>query len=638
MATMKLLEPFQIAGMTLRNRLVFPATTNNLSNLDGDMTEAESAFNVERAKGGTALIIVPGYVEPNGRIFPKVAGIWDDKHIPAWAHMARGIRAYGGRACVQLMHGGRYIHHALGVQPVAPSAVPPRVPRYRQARELSTAEVQDMVKKYGSAARRAREAGMDCLEVLANTGYLISSFISPWSNRRTDQYGGSLENRARFLLEVLAEVHANAPALPLMVRLTAEELMPGGTSREELRQVGVMCQEAGVDSISLTVGWHESSEAAITSEIPAGDWLPLAAYWKKVISVPIMMAYRLHSPQVAEKALQEGFIDLAAMCRPLVAEPEMANKLAEGRPEDIIPCVTCNQGCFDRVFNAAQIRCLVNARTGRESLEEYQIKPAPQVKRVLVIGGGPAGMEAARVAALRGHKIVLCEKSDRLGGQLNLAALAPHRQEMADIVTYLTTQLKKAGVDVRLNTEATSDLPSSLSPDAIVVATGATPRLPDGSKGISSPVTAQQVLAGQAKIGARVVIWGGDEIGAQTAEYLALAGHRITILEESRRLAKDMASFDKHRIKSRLSALGVRFLLGTTLDRVVDGEVTVATPQGIETLEADSVVVSLGVVPSQGLYDSLKLRFSEVYAVGDCAIPRKAMHAINEGFRVGNKI
>ena len=638
MATMKLLEPTQISSMTLRNRLVFPATSTNLSTREGYVTEREAAFQVERARGGTGLVVVPGYVHPGGRSFPTVAGIWEDGQVPGWREMARGIQAHGARACLQLMHAGRYVHHSLGIQPVAASAVPPRIPRYVHPRAMELEEIRGMVAAYGQAARRAKEAGFDALEILACTGYLVSSFISPWANRRSDEYGGSVENRGRFLLEIIREVRAQAPGLPLLVRLNAEDLIPGGTPREDLLQIGLMCQEAGVAAVSLTVGWHESSEPAITVEAPVGNWLPLAAPWKKALQVPIIMAYRIRTPEMAEKALQEGLIDLVAMCRPLIADPEMANKLAGGRSEDIIPCITCNQGCFQRLFNAAWVQCLMNPRTGRESLEEYRIEPAAAPKRVLVAGGGPAGLEAARVAAQRGHRVILCEASGRLGGQAVLAALPPYRQEMGDIVTQLSRQVHKLGVEVRLNTEVTLDLVRRSSPDAVIVATGATPLRPDRVMGGMPAATAHQVLAGEAPVGPRVVVWGGDETGAQTAEYLAARGHQVTIVHEQPRLAKDMTSFDRVGLKRRLAQLGVRVLVKASVEETDTGRLTVLSPEGREVLAADSLVFSLGLAPVQDLYQELKAHFPQVYAAGDCVTPRKALQAIHEGFRAGMQV
>lgn len=633
----KLLEPTRIAGMSLRNRLVFPATSTNLSTRDGYLTDREKAFQIERAKGGTGLVIVPGYVHPGGRSFPNVAGIWEDGQVEGWRDLARGIQAHGARACVQLMHAGRYVHHSLGIQPVAASAVPPRIPRYTPARELGLNEIGDMVRSYGQAARRAKEAGFEALEVLACTGYLVSTFISQWANRRTDQYGGSLENRARFLLEIIREVKDQAPSLALLIRLNAEDQIPGGTPREELLQIGRMCQEAGVDAISLTVGWHESSDPAITSEIPIGNWLPLAIPWKKALTVPIIMAYRLRTPQMAEKALQEGYVDLVAMCRPLIAEPEMAIKLSQGRADDVIPCITCNQGCFQRLFNAAWVQCLMNPRTGRESLDEYRLEPAASPKRVLIVGGGPAGMEAARVAAQRGHRVVLCERSGRLGGQASLAAAPPYREELGEIVSYLSHQVAKLGVEVRMNTEVTASLVRDISPDAIIVATGAAPRIPDVSLSIPT-VTAHQVLAGEATVGQKVLVWGGDETGAQTAEYLAVRGRQVTLLEESARLAKDMTSFDRVGLKVRLGSLGVRTLMRATMEAVSAGHITISGPEGTEEIEVDTLVVSLGMIPSQALYQELRGQHPEVYAVGDCVNPRKALHAIHEGFRAATQL
>ncbi len=632
----KLLEPTQIGGMSLRNRLVFPATSTNLSDRNGYVTERERAFQVERARGGTGLVIVPGYVHPGGRSFPNVAGIWEDGQTEGWGEMARGIQSHGSKACVQLMHAGRYVHHSVGIQPVAASAVPPRIPRYVPCRELGIEEIQEMVLTFGAAARRTREAGFDAIEILACTGYLVSTFISTWANQRTDRYGGSVENRARFLIEIIREVKKQAPRLPLLVRLNADEILPGGTPREELRQTAVLAQEAGADAISLTVGWHESSDPAITSEVPVGQWLPLAAQWKEVLRVPVIMAYRLRTPEMAEQALQRGQVDLVAMCRPLICDPAMANKLAEGRPEDVIPCITCNQGCFQRLFNAAWVQCLMNPLTGRESLPEYQLTPAPRSKRVLVVGGGPAGLEAARVAATRGHQVVLCERSPRLGGLSNLAAVPPHRQEMADIANYLVRQVQKLGVEIRLGATVTPDLAREIAPEAIIVATGANLRPPGRELDEIPTLTAHQVLEGGTTPGRRVVVWGGDETGAQTAEFLAVRGHHVIIVEESSRIAKDMTAFDRVGLKTRLRSLGVRAITGATLE-ADGGEVIAVSPEGRESLQADSVVLSLGLTPNLDLYEALKAEFAEVNAVGDCVTPRKALHAIHEGYKAGNR-
>jgi len=641
-----LLQPGQVKKMTVKNRMKLSSTTTNFANHDGTVNQKEIDFIAERAKGGAGMVTVGGaYPHPNGKGYIGQLGASEDRFIPGLRKLAAAIKEHGAKSVCQIMHTARYAHpkeYGLGDMPVGPSAIKAAVRKFGDCRAMNREEIKEMIKLYGQAARRMKEAGFDAVEMRAHGGYLGASFLSPWSNKRTDEYGGSLENRARFVLEFVGEVRkAVGDDYPLLMRLNATELMDGGNTDEDLKKIAKMIEQAGIDYMSLTVGWHESKLPTITHEIPPGHWLYLAEGMREVLTIPIGMGHRLSKPEVAEKAIADGIIDFWEMSRPLLADPHLPRKVAEGRPEDIAPCVACNQGCSGRILHDKPISCIINPRLGKEGDPAYQIRPAERPKRVFVVGGGPAGLEAARTAAERGHKVTLFEKEDKLGGQLFIAAIPPYKHELNSLREYLVRQLKKSGAEVRLGQEVAGDLIEGEKPDAVIFATGALPLIPQ-IPGIESSkvMAAEDVLWGLKQAGERVVVIGGEMVACETAELLADRGKKVTVVRRGPKMALKVSPVVRSRLLTRLREKGVDLIPGVQrYEEIGEEGLTLIDQEGNKrTIKADTTVYAVGVKANKGLDEVAKGKAAAVYSIGDCVDPRDIMAAIDEGASVGCKV
>lgn len=635
---MKLLEEGYIGTLRLRNKIKFSSTTTCYGTEDGRVTEQEEKWLEERAKGGIGLVTTGfAHVTSWGRLNANMLGGWDDSFIADFRRLAEAVHSGGAGACLSIGHCGRYTHRPNELTDA--STVPTRIMTRAEPRQLGETEITEIVRAFAETARRAKEAGFDAVEVCGCAGYLLASFLSPWTNRRNDQYGGNLENRARFSLEVVDAIKAKTGKdFPLVFRMCADELIPEGNSPEDLRNVAQMLEEAGVDALSLTVGWHESTVPAITGEIPRGHWLYLAEGIKKKVKIPTMMAYRVTHAE-AEKAINKGIIDFWEASRPFIADPEIPRKLAENRPEDIIPCICCCQGCYDSVFKGRPIWCVVNPRAGREGDQEYAIRPAAGRKRVVVAGGGPAGMEAAIIAAVRGHEVTLLEKGDELGGNLPIASIPPFKDDFCDLTGYLVGQVEKQGVAVKVNNEATAQSPELRGADAVILATGADPLLPD-IPGVEEKnvVTALDVLAGKKDVGDRVLIVGGGMVGCETAEHLTGKGKHVTLLEMLDRMAMDMGPTLRWRLLKRLKDSGARLETGVKVIGIGENGVEALRKEEIEFFQADDIILAVGMKSNDTLAHELKSKVPVLYRVGDSLEPRKMGEALQEAFHAAAKL
>lgn len=663
----KLFTPVKIGKLELLNRIVMTAMQLNYSN-DGFCTQRLIDFYRERARGGVGLIIIGGCVideYAGGRI---MIGLDDDKFIPGLRELASAVHEYGAKIACQLYHGGSYVHSMLidGRQAVSASPVMSGFTK-EVPRKLSISEIKEIIKNYGKAARKVKDAGFDGVEVLAGTGYLISQFLSPVTNKRKDRYGGDFTSRMRFGLEVAREVRKTVgPDFPVIFRVAGNEFVPGGNTNKEAR---IFCQgleKAGVDAINVTGGWHETRVPQITMAVPRGAFVYLAQGIKEVVGIPVIACNRINDPIFADQILRDGMADLIGIGRPLIADPELPNKAKAGRFDEIRTCIACNQGCFDRVFELKPITCLQNPRAGREG--EFEVKPAKKPKRVMVVGGGPGGMETAYISALRGHDVSLYEREDRLGGQIYLCAIPPGRGDFFNLLGNLNSQLRSSGVKVELDTEVTPELVEEVKPDVVVVATGARPIIPDipGIDG-QNVVGAWDLLYGKVDVGDRVVIVGGGAVGCETALFLAnkgtldgntlhfLAANRaedwetlnsltskgikkVTIVEMLPRLGRDIGLSTRWTIMQELRRFGVEMIKNTPVKEILADGVIFERDGKDQKVEADSVVIAVGSRSENALYEKLKDKGREVYLIGDSKEPRKILEAIQEGFEVGFKV
>ncbi|MFC2003832.1 FAD-dependent oxidoreductase [Chloroflexota bacterium] len=667
-----LFSPINIGSMEVSNRIVFSAMHLGYATPEGFVTDRLRDFYRERAKGGAGLIVLGmayiDWVGTGGVGATNVIGIDDDKFVPGLKELVEVVHGYGAKFAAQLYHAGWYSLKAItGLQPVSASSVPTRLNPDRP-RELSTTEVVETIEKYGEAARRAREAGFDAVELTGTAGYLINQFLSPITNRRQDRYGGSFRNRLGFILEIIECIKGRVGKdFPLIYRTCGCDYMEGGLTQDDYKTIAQETEGAGVHAIGVNGGWHEARIPEITMQVPRAAYIYLAEGLKEVVNIPVIAANRINDPLLAEELIQQKRTDLIGMCRPLLADPELPNKAKEGRLEDIRMCIACNQGCLDNLFLRKPIECLVNARAGKE--KECEIKPAQTKKRVAVIGGGPAGMEAARVASLRGHQVTLYEKSDSLGGQLSLASLPPGKDEIENIVKYLKTQIAKLGVDIKLEIEANADVVREGRFDAVVVAIGGAPIIPEIA-GINGPnvAKAEDVLKGKVEVAGKVIIMGGGSVGCDVALFLAnkramkddtafffmkygvdceaalswqrKAGNGITIVEKLPGIGKDIGPTTRWIVLDQIEKYGVEVVTSADVKEIREDGIVIEKEGELSHLPADTIILSVGYKPNTDLVDQLKEcpGMSGVYTIGDCIQPRKAIDAIQEGFRIGHMI
>lgn len=643
-----LFTPIRVGNITLKNRIVAPPMERNYCNPDGSVSDRCLAHFEELARGGAAMLTMEAsFVTPAGRGSVNQLGIWNDGLIPGLRELTKVVHSQGAAIAIELYHAGRQTSSRIsGLQPVSASPVPCPATGNEMPREMTLEDIRILIREFAEAARRAKEAGFDCVEFHGAHGYLPLQFLSPWTNRRSDEYGGSLENRMRFSLEAISAIRQEVGrAFVLGHRFCADEFVAGGLKLDESTAFARRLEQASVDYISVSGGIYETSEMiASPMGVALGVLVPLASVIKESVNVPVIAANRIKDPVQAENILAEGHADLVALGRALLADPHLPAKAKEGRLDDIISCLSCNQGCFGRIAAHQDVTCVVNPAAGRE--REFAIQPAGQSRKVMVVGGGPAGMEASRVAAMRGHVVTLYEREPELGGQVRLASVPPTREELGDIIRNLARQVERAGVKVALGVEVTPELVTRESPDAVVVATGAQPRklqVPGSDR--SFVVTAQEVLGGMVDVGQRVIVIGADRIGAETAEYLAVKGKLVDLIDESGGLASDMEFTTRIVFMRRLKCHdNVKVHRGTEVREINAGSVVICRTGAIRAAEettlsqVDTVVVAMGRERDDRLSRSLGGYRGETYHIGDCVEPRSALEAIYEGSMIGRKL
>jgi 2,4-dienoyl-CoA reductase-like NADH-dependent reductase (Old Yellow Enzyme family)/thioredoxin reductase len=575
-----------------------------------------------------------------GKIAPIQLRIDQDRFISGLNRLVEEVHAEGAKIALQLNHCGRRTNLAItgGRKPVSASAVQSQQAGVK-ARPLRIGEIEHLTVAFADAARRAAEAGFDAVEIHGAHGYLIGQFLSPYTNRRRDQYGGSFQGRMRFALEILERCRDKVGvSFPILFRLSGNEFFKGGLTPEDARAIAARLEKNGVDAIHVSVGLMESRQWACPPMcVPPGCFENLAEGIKKLVKIPVIAVGRINDPQVAERILQEQKADLIAMGRALIADPHFPEKVSEGRFGDIVPCIACNRGCIMRIDLKLSIRCATNPLVGRE--KEHVLTPTTKKRRVLVVGGGPAGMEAASVAASRGHEVILCEKNSKLGGQVILGTAPPYKDEIGRLTKYLSWQLEKQGVQVKLNSEVTKEMVEEIEPEVLVLATGALPLIPDIPGVRQENVrTAWDVLAGNAEVGEEIVVVGGGTVGCETAELLVRKGKKVTILEMLSDIALDMETRSRTFMLERFREHGIKALTNSKVEEITEGGVIIKDKKGRKReIAADSAILALGSVPNRKAAESLATSVPS-YMIGDCVRPRKILDSIYEGYLVGSKI
>ena len=639
MALDALFSPFSIGTLKMQNRIVMPPMATNYATPEGFVTERQTAYYVERARGGVGYITVEhtGILQ-QGKASPNMLLISSDEHTSRIERMVEAVHEAGGKIVVQINHAGRQTSSAITGSPIvgpSPISCPTRdeIPH-----ELSTGAIEEIIEAFTTAAQRVKEAGADGVELHMAHGYLICSFLSPFSNRRSDQYGGDLQGRARLAREVLKSVRNRVgPNFPISCRLSGDEYVEGGLRIEETKQIAQILEKDGADVLHVSACNAASGYLNHPPYyIEEGVFVHLAEAIKSAASIPVITVGRIRNPVMADGILRDGKADLVSMGRALISDPHMPQKAKEGRLDEINSCMSCNR-CIQTLRKEA-VRCAVNPEAGNEY--RFKISKSDRPKKVWVIGGGPGGLKAAEVAALRGHQVTLFERNLNLGGRLRIAGIPPKKAIWNDFLDYLERRVRGLGVTLELGKEFTVDMLGTIKPDAVIVASGALPLFPDW-KGIeeSGALSVDAALTGQGNVGKRVLVVGAGGIGAELADYLSEMGKEVTLVEMLEEIASDLVTHLKHYLSERLAEKRVTILTSTEVKELGKGYALVEDVSGTRKIGGfDTIFLAVGSKPDDRIAKSLEGKVPELYVIGDASEPREALEAVYEGEEVALKI
>ena len=671
-----LAQPGKIGTMELKNRLVIPAMCTNYT-YQGHFTDQAVHYYGLRARGGAGLMIIEASAidYPTARSVINHA-VSDDRYLPTLKKLTEEVHRHGTKVVLQIMHSGRQTSIAIcGSQPVSCSAAASTQMLYDPPRALTLYECKKIIQQFGEAALRAKKAGFDAVEIHCAHGYLLSAFLSPTLNTRKDEYGG-MEGGIKFCSEIIQEIKKECGQdYPVLCRINGDDYDPsGGVTAIDSRMISVALEKAGADCINISAGLRESDHNLHdqTMASPRGSWVYMAEGIKKAVNIPVMVAKRI-SEDMVEEIIAKGKADFVCIGRPHITDPEYGKKLFEGRAEEILPCIWCAQGCFDVLWMLAPTTCLVNPAAGRmDEVPIDHIKKASSKKRVLVIGGGPAGCETALIASKRGHDVKIYEKSERLGGAYRLATLSPAKPEVERLFTYFERNLPKSGVKIVLGTEVTPAMVEKERPDTVVIASGADPTLPNKISGAKGPnvVSGDDVMSGRAKVGHRVAIWTcshhctftckpkvtpieGDPTNmhsnysyacragyaaVDTAEFLASQGKLVNIVTERNAVVPGMGYTSRGYLLRRFYRANIRVCSSVKVKEINDRGLLLEKAGITFLLDADTVIISVGATPRKDLAKALENKGVEVYTVGDGLEIGNAMKAIESAFDTAMKI
>ena len=635
----KVFEEGMIGNLKVKNRLIVPPMLTEYAAENGELTERYIRYYEEKAKGGWGLIICEdNAVVPNGRGFKNIPGIWSDDLMDKHSELVDRVHSAGAKIAVQLYHAGRQSHSSLiGGKTVAPSAIQDPI-MGETPRELTTTEIEELVEKYAQGARRAKEAGYDAVEIHGAHGYLINQFVSPFSNKRTDKYGGNLNNRLRFPIEIIKRIkELTGEGYPVIYRISAEELVDGGLTIEDTKVISMVLEKAGVSAIHASGGVYKSSAILCAPTVAqTGVFSNYAQEIKRVVDIPVITVNKIIYPEVAESMLRQGKADFISMGRASIADPHLPNKTMNGKEDEILHCIGCRQGCWNNLLLNKPVSCLVNPRTGRE--QEYDIREAETKKKVMVIGGGPVGMEAAIVAAKRGHEVTLYERDEKLGGQWLLAAIPPSKEQLNTLTVSQKGELERAGVTVKLNTEVDEKVIARENPDHVVVAAGSSPIAPD-IKGIDGKnvVTAHDLLRGKVHIHGSVVVIGGGLVGSETAEHIAVHNQKAVIVEVNSEIAEGMEGGARHFLLESLEKNNVEVYTETKVLEIKAASVVVEKDGKSFEIPSDQVVLAAGSRSNNHLAEKLKDSYN-MDIVGDALRVGDVLEEIRHAYEIAMNI
>lgn len=640
----KLFSPITINKHRLKNRCVVPPMLMNFCTEDGFCTEQYASYIEEKAKGGFAMIITENIaITEAAKGYQWIPGLWKDEHIPGFKNMTDRVHKHDAYIIAQLNHPGRQASEVFAhAKSWAPSAIPDPYHNTEMPHEMTVEEIRKTVSDFGDAALRAKKAGFDGVELHGAHGYMIPQFISFYTNKRTDEYGGDLFNRLRFPLEIIADVRKKCgDDFILGYRLSVDEMVTGGLNAMDVKTYVPFLEEAGIDYVSASIAVNASDDMMIPSMYYRHAWaVDYAAEIKQVVKkIPVIAVNRINDPRIGETVLQCGKADLIGFARASLCQPDMPNLAKEGRFNEIRKCVACLHGCVGHIDTGRRGSCELNPMIGHESDEKYWIKKTSSKKKVMVIGAGPGGLSAAISAAECGHDVSVYDKEKWAGGQYRLAAVPPGKGEIADFITWQMHQLDMLNVKIHLNVEVDKQLVDEINPDVIICATGVTPIIPNKIPGVTNKnvVLGQDVLKGTVNTGQNIVVVGGGLVGAEVTNHLASLFKNVTVVEMRDGIALDEGPAPRKDLLRDMKKNGVRMMTGTAVQKITDESVVVSGEIN-ETIPADTVVLAIGRVPNTVLADELKNAGYDVRVIGDAHQPGLAGAANREGLLTGRTI